>query len=73
MVRTALSILSINDRDFSLLKSSRLSLYSSLAIVMLTIIRLRLRSEASTLKNKYVKQPPEWYLACGYILIRSQN
>ena len=74
MVRTALFILSINsERDFSLFKSLRLSLYSSLAIVILTIIRLRLRSEANTLKNKYVKQAPEWGLSCAYILIRSQN
>ena len=74
MLRTALFILSINsDRDFSLFKSLKLSLYSSLAIVMLTIIRLRLRSEANTLKNKYVKKAPEWRLACAYILIRSQN
>ena len=74
MVRTALFILSINsDRDFSFSKSLRLALYSSLAIVMLTIIRLRLRSEANTLKNKYVKQAPEWGLCCAYILICSQN
>ena len=40
---------------------------------MLTIICLRLRSEANTLKNKYVKKAPEWCLACACILIRSQN